>query len=81
MEYFLIFILFSLVMLCIILIIVKSQINKKLEGFDNSSLLKEYEEPYNIHNQGYYNTGSTMPPLVPLYSYESMRQVNFPVSN
>jgi hypothetical protein len=68
-------------MLILILMIIKSYINKKLEGFDNYSLLKEYEEPYNIHNQGYYNTGSVMPPLVPLYSYESMRQVTFPVSN
>jgi hypothetical protein len=40
--------------------------------------LKEWEKPFNKHNEGYYNAEPCgRPPLVPLYSFTEWRDVQF----
>ncbi len=40
--------------------------------------LKEWETPINTHNEGYLNAEPCgMPPLVPLYSYDEMKDIRF----
>ena len=52
-----------------------------LRNRDNRLLekkLKEWETPFNLHNEGYINTEPCgTPPLVPLYSYDEMKEVRF----
>jgi len=40
--------------------------------------LKRWEDPFNTNDEGYYNAepGAT-PPLVPIYSYDDIKEVRF----
>jgi uncharacterized protein YxeA len=55
---------------------------KNLDNVLLQRTLKKWEDPFNTHDEGYYNAEPNKgPPLVPLYSYEDMREVKFPVYN
>jgi hypothetical protein len=44
--------------------------------------LRQWEKPFNTHNEGYYNAEPRgLPPLVPLYAFTEMKNVLFPENN